>query len=233
MKIERQLVIAGVPAFVLRKALRDRVGDEWSGSKLATDVGVTSPEVLLQALEQDGFIERRDRIDVWRLTIKGNALAHAKARRVSRGAAQRQLDEFLVRIQQLKTDPHHLWRVHRVSLFGSFADPASPEVGDVDLVVELATKEPNWARHTQLEETYRQRERERGRRFDTFFDELAAPRLDPIAFLKSRSAVLSIHDAREFEALPRTIFKTIYEDPIDEPTRTKQGDMSEDPKDEI
>ena len=226
VKIERNSTIAGVPAFVLRKALRDRIGHEWHGARLADEVGASAAAQLLRALVEEGLVERLDGSDLWRATIKGNALAQAKARRISRAAAQRQLDAFLARVQELKADPHHLWRVHRVSLFGSFADPTAADVGDVDLVVELATKEPNWARHVKLEEAYRQRESKNGRRFPSFIDELISPRQDPIRFLKSRSAVLSIHDSTEFEAFPRSIFSVIYEDPIDEPGRTHPGDMS-------
>jgi hypothetical protein len=88
------------------------------------------------------------------------------------------------------------------------------------------TKELSWARHIELEEAYRQRERDDGRRFSSPFAELISPRQDPIRFLISRSAVLSIHDSTEFEAFPRSIFKVIYEDPVDEPGRTQPGDMS-------
>jgi len=114
-----------------------------------------------------------------------------------------------------------VFRVHRVALFGSFADPTAADVGDVDVVIELATKEPDWERHLALEEVYREAEAARGRRFGSFFDRLVAPQVDPFKFLKGRSAVISIHDAREYAGVPLSAFKVIYEDPIDEPGRTR------------
>jgi predicted nucleotidyltransferase len=175
---------------------------------------------VLPFLQREGWIELRSRTDLWRNTMQGNALAQAKARRVSRAVAQRHLDALLQRVRALKSDGHHLYRVYRVALFGSFTDPTAAEVGDVDVVIELATKEPNWERHLALEEMYREAESARGRRFPSFLDRLVAPQLDPFKFLKGRSAVISIHDAREYEGIPLSAFKVIYEDPIDEPGRT-------------
>ena len=220
MKIDLKGSIAGIPAFVLRRALRARVGTEWSGKHLAAELDIQDAKKLMTGLQEGGWIEPRAGADTWINTMQGNALAQARGRRVSRAAAQRHLDALLERVRLLKSDPHHLYRVHRLALFGSFSDPTVDEVGDVDVVVELATKEPNWERHLELENAYREAEEAGGRRFATFLDRLLAPRLDPLKFLKARSPILSIHDAAEYEAIPRAAFTEIYEDPIDEPSRT-------------
>ncbi len=225
VKIDLKGAIAGAPAFLLRRALRARVGREWSGARLSSDVGVADAAQFLAALEHEGLIERSGEADTWTATIKGNALANARGRRVARATAQRHLDAFLERVKALREEPRFLWRVHRVALFGSFADPKVTEVGDVDLVVELAAKEPNWARHLELEERYRRAERARARRFASFFAELTAPRVDPLRYLKGRSSILSIHDSLEYDAFPMSAFTILYEDPIDEPNRTRPGDF--------
>lgn len=208
-----------MPAFVLRHALRRRLGAEWSGEGLASELALDSG-TLLSALHQEGWITPSPRPGAWTNTIQGNALAQAKARRVSRSVAQRHLDALMERVHTLKEDRSQLYRVYRVALFGSFADPNAKDVGDVDVVIELATKEPNWERHLALEDAYREAEDARGRNFRGFLDRLLAPRLDPLKFLKARSSVLSIHDASEYEGLPMSTFTVIYEDPIDEPDRT-------------
>ena len=198
------------------------MGNEWSGKRLASDVGM-DPTKLLSALYKDGWIEPTTRPDMWSNTMQGNALAQAKARRVSRVVAQRHLDALMERVRDLKKDPRSLYRVYRLALFGSFTDPNATDVGDVDVVIELATKEPNWERHLVLEDAYREGETARGRNFGGFLDRLLSPRLDPLKFLKARSAVLSIHDASEYEGLALSAFTVIYEDPIDEPDRKPAG----------
>ncbi len=201
MNIDRDAAIAGIPSFVLRAALRQRVGAEWSGEALARELDADSSR-LLPALHEGGWIEPRSRPDMWINTMQGNALAQAKARRVSRATAQRHLDALLDRARALKSDPRQLYRVERIALFGSFADADRADVGDVDVVIELTTKEPNWERHLTLEEAYRDREERDGRTFRSFIDRLLAPRQDPYRLLKGRSA-----------------FRTIFDEPADEPER--------------
>jgi predicted nucleotidyltransferase len=220
MKVDFTRPIAGLPAFSVRRALRDRVGRQWSGADLAADLR-SDASYLLGELAHEGLIESGDAADVWSNTIKGNAFAQARARRVSRATAQRHLDAFLERVEALRSDPRFLYRVERVALFGSFVDPNQQDVGDVDLVAEYVTKEPNWDRHLELEERYREAEDARGRTFRGFIDRLLAPRIDPRRFLKGRSSVLSIHDADEYEVIPLESFRVIYEDPADEPDRTQ------------
>ena len=81
-----------------------------------------------------------------RLTVKGHAVANASfAQPVKRSTAQRHLDAFLERVDAMNADPESPIWVSSVWLFGSFADPEVDPVGDIDLVVETATRgRPNF-----------------------------------------------------------------------------------------
>src|SRR5664280_415696 len=55
----------------------------------------------------------------------------------SRATAQRALDGFLARVEEINANPMAGWGVRKVVLFGSFLDPSIERVGDVDLAVEM------------------------------------------------------------------------------------------------
>ena len=72
------------------------------------------------------------------MTTDGHALAGATARQpVTRTTAQRALDGFLARVEEINANPLAAWGVGTAVLFGSFLDPNIERVGDVDLAVEV------------------------------------------------------------------------------------------------
>jgi hypothetical protein len=56
------------------------------------------------------------------------------------------LQQFLARVEQVNNDPYFLGRVTRVVLFGSMLKPEVERLSDVDLAVELASKEEDFDR---------------------------------------------------------------------------------------
>jgi len=58
------------------------------------------------------------------MTTDGHALAGATARQpVTRTTAQRALDGFLARVEEINANPLAAWGVGKAVLFGSFLDP--------------------------------------------------------------------------------------------------------------
>jgi hypothetical protein len=80
-------------------------------------------------------------------TVAGAAFAMASPKRFTRKAAQKQLDEFLRRCQELNTqapnieNPETICQVDSVIVFGSFAADGTTDVGDVDLCLTLSVRD--------------------------------------------------------------------------------------------
>ena len=75
-------------------------------------------------------------------TQTGQTLSSATAaKRVTRATAEKALQQFLGRVEQVNNDPYFLGKVTRVVLFGSMLKPEVERLSDVDLAVELASKE--------------------------------------------------------------------------------------------
>ncbi|HEX7461060.1 MAG TPA: hypothetical protein VF317_02660 [Dermatophilaceae bacterium] len=98
-------------------------------------------QVVLNELITDGRVVLSPDIDGdarYELATDGHALAGATARQpVTRDTAQRALDGFLARVEEINANPMAGWGVRKLVLFGSFLDPNIERVGDVDLAVEM------------------------------------------------------------------------------------------------
>ncbi len=74
-------------------------------------------------------------------TQTGQTLSSATAaKRVTRATAEKALQQFLRRVEQINTDPYFLAKVTRMVLFGSMLKPETDRLSDVDLAVELAVE---------------------------------------------------------------------------------------------
>src|ERR1039458_6717595 len=80
------------------------------------------------------------------------------------------LAEFLDRVEQVNRDPYFLGKAIRVVLFGSMLKPEFMRLSDVDLAVELVTKEADFDRARQ--QNYRRAEElaEEGKQFRNLLD---------------------------------------------------------------
>ena len=72
-------------------------------------------------------------------------------------------------------------------------------VSDVDLLLELAPKDPDPDRHQVLTERRIHEAREEGRRFTHLVEDLAWPQHEALAFLKARKRSLSLQVGRTEE----------------------------------
>lgn len=213
MKIDPDERIAGVPLLAVRDFVRRYRETAWGEDLLCDELGLTADgaRALIDALAAAGYIALADgRLPPapgdaaarrWQTTIKGNALAGARTRRVARGVAERHVRDLLARIEEVNRDAGWLYRVRRAVLFGSYLDPDAATLGDVDVAIELAWRGGDRDYHGAPMQAYLARARAEGRNFRTFFDELAAPEADVWKYLKNRSRVLSFHPIADLDAL--------------------------------
>ena len=101
---------------------------------------------LVKALRSEGLIEAAGR-GAWKITQAGLTLCSATAaQRIARATAEKALQQFLDRVERVNNDPYFLGKVTRVVLFGSMLKPEVERLSDVDLAVELASKEADFDR---------------------------------------------------------------------------------------
>jgi len=197
MRIEPKGTIGQYPTLLVRTALRhlrDRL--QWGLTELESAAGLTpgSGRALVKVLRSEGLIEPAGR-GAWTIAQPGLTLSSATAaRRVTRATAEKALQQFLGRVEQVNTDPYFLAKVTRAVLFGSMLKPETDRLSDVDLAVELASKEAdrNRARvknYERVEKLARQ-----GQRFRNFLEQEGCWYWEVFGFLKGRSRVISLAD---------------------------------------
>ena len=174
--------------------LRGRL--QWGLPELESAAGLTpgSGRALVKALRSEGLVEPAGR-GAWKITQAGLTLSSATAaKRVTRATAEKVLQQFLGRVEQANNDSYFLGKVTRVVLFGSMLKPEIDRLSDVDLAVELASKEAdrNRARvknYERVEKLARQ-----GQHFRNFLEEEGCWYWEVFGFLKGRSRVISLAD---------------------------------------
>ena len=197
MQIDPKGTVAGWPALVVRRTLWElRTCLTWGLGELESAASVEAAEgrALIKALLAEGLIEAQGR-RAWKVTQAGQTLSSATAaKRVTRATAQKVLQQFLNRVEQVNNDPYFLGKVTRVVLFGSMLKPEVERFSDVDLAVELMSKEADFDRararnYERVEELSAQ-----GHRFRNFLEQEGCWYWEVFGFLKRQSRVLGLAD---------------------------------------
>jgi predicted nucleotidyltransferase len=197
MRIDPKGEIAGYPALVVRNALRNlRTADAWGLLALEKAAKLTpgAARTMAKALQKDGLVELIEP-GRWAVTQAGRTLVAATAARpISRSTAEKALEKFLDRVKRVNTDPYFLARVNRLVLYGSMLRPEVERLSDVDLAVQLETKEKDPDRLRA--QTLRRVEElaARGHRFRDFLEEAGCWYFETRRFLKGGSRVISLAD---------------------------------------
>jgi predicted nucleotidyltransferase len=209
--------IADLPIFEVRDFLRHILNH--THAKLwvcASYLGVserTARPIIAQLVEQ-GYLEVvSKRPKIWRTTLKGGALANAKAAKpIRRATAERVLREFMERVHEVNTNAHYLYKVTRVVLFGSYLSDKET-LGDVDIALRMERKTEDFEEHQRLN---RQRVKEaeaRGRFFSWWREEDEWGEHETQLFLKSRSRSLSLHTWEiDRKMIETTTYQVLYEE---------------------
>jgi predicted nucleotidyltransferase len=108
--------------------------------------------------------------------------------------AEKALQQFLGRVEQVNNDPYFLGKVTRVVFFGSMLKPEVERLSDVDLAVEVASKEADFDRarvknYERVEELVRQ-----GHRFRNFLEQEGCWYWEVFRFLRGQSRIIALAD---------------------------------------
>jgi hypothetical protein len=221
MRIRPDDLIVGFPAKQIRKLLRQSVLS-LSVDDVTKVLGLSgkSALLLLEALEQQGFIEKNtyafDPNKNWKHTIKGGALSNALfSAPVFRLNAEKTLSEFMNRVREVNEAGRFLFRVRKVVLFGSYLTE-SPAIGDLDIAIDLVPKEPDPRKHSELILAHANAAALNGKRFQNFVQRLDFAAQEVRSYLKARSRIIQLTDCND-GVLKIADHRVIYESPDRKP----------------
>jgi hypothetical protein len=222
MRIQSDNLIVGQPALAIRKLLRQERGTFATLTEVL-GIDLLQARQVYEELRTEGYIEPQDlpltgQADdgSWQTTVKGNALAHATARKpITRRTADRLVEEFLNRVKEVNACDNYVYRVKQVILFGSYLSD-SPTLGDVDLAVALECRyDDARKRERQSQERIEQALR-KGKSFRTLFEQVTWPYVEVLTILKGHSPSLSLHDVQIEQILSQPIpSKVLFEATFD------------------
>jgi predicted nucleotidyltransferase len=104
------------------------------------------------------------------------------------------LQQFLGRVEQVNNDPYFLGKVTRVVLFGSMLKPAVERLSDVDLAIEVASKDADFDRARVKNDERAEELATRGQRFRNFLEQEGCWYWEVFRFLKGQSRVIALAD---------------------------------------
>ena len=214
MNIDSKDMLAGRPILAIRKLLKLGQHRTWGAGfvKQILNTNSESAKRIISVLQRQGYIKQHNSFgnhECWENTLKGNALALASAAKpISRATAERNLAQLLERVRRVNEDEYFLYKVQKVVLFGSYLRPTQ-RLSDLDVAIKLAPKETNSERQDLLEKQRIRAAEDEGRVFGNLLVQLFWPQLEVRRFLKSRSRVISLHEASD-GILEQTESRVIY-----------------------
>jgi hypothetical protein len=215
MRLDPNESLGGTPILEVRDFLRRWRSSAFRIDDLQARFGDQATDIL-EALKQRAIV---DHAPVWRdevryaMTAQGGTFLNALAvPPVRRETAERALQEFLVRCREVNSDNHFAYKVERATVFGSFLSSAD-RVGDVDIALRICPKvkfgDPDrWM--AKVGQQVRAAKRG-GRRFSSYFEELAFGVTSVQQRLKNRSRVLQFTDESD-GALKMGPTRVVFED---------------------
>jgi len=208
MRIDPKGTVGGYPALLVRKVLR-HLRDRWQWGMPELEAAAALPpgsgDRLARVLRTAGLTEAAGR-GAWTITQAGRTLSSATAAKpVTRATAERALSQFLARVTRVNEDPYFLSKVTRVILFGSMLKPDVGRLSDVDLAVELTSKEVDFERARAQNEQRAEELAYRGRRFRHFLERECCGYFETLKFLKGRSRVIALADYNAEKAFVTTV----------------------------
>lgn len=217
MRIDPDDRIAGHPILAIRNLLRKAVFDPKAVRKVLK-VDEREAGRVIDALKKERyiceFLDKDATPDVWQTTPKGSVLAGAHTwPPITRGEAERIMDEFMRRIKTVCDDDRFLYEVGQVTVFGSYLGDAG-ELNDIDLIVKLRVKE-------KFKDNYRDVLRDRleaaqaiGLRLKRGVDWKPYPRRGVLRYLEAISRYLSLHREKELQIIEDGNRRMGWSDPV-------------------
>lgn len=189
MRIERDQLIAGLPARDVRRFMREAAGFIIRVRTATEVLGFSEGRALelLKELQNEGLLATRE--DFWEATQRGYALAMATAAApLRRGTAERLIGQLVERAREINRNERLAYRVQRLAVFGSFV-AGSERPNDVDVACSLVTRFEG-KRQRILED---ERRNAKGR-FANTSEWAVWPKLEVLKRLKAGSHRLSIQE---------------------------------------
>jgi predicted nucleotidyltransferase/DNA-binding MarR family transcriptional regulator len=198
MLLRNDEAIAGMPARAFRDVLRSCEGT-WGLGHLAERLNGDQQRArqLLADLIRLDHVKRSDGLsdgEWYELTAAGRRLSNAQVGRgIRRSAAERVLQEFFDRCDEIARDPYWLFFVKKVVVFGSFLTDKQ-RLGDIDLAVYTVPKERDRKRHLILTKQRTLRGEFEGRVFHNIIESLYYAERETTRYLLNRSRFLNFHE---------------------------------------
>jgi predicted nucleotidyltransferase len=127
------------------------------------------------------------------------------AKPITRATAEKALQQFFDRVEQVNEDPYFLGKVTRLVLFGSLLKPEVERLSDVDLAVELTSKEADLDRARARNYERVEDLTGRGHRFRNFMEQEFCWYWEAFGYLKGRSRVIALADYAAEKAFVLTV----------------------------
>lgn len=197
MRLAKTDIIADLEAPVVRDLMRRlhrRSNLDDIGSRLPAGVGAAE---VADQLVAAGFLELEQLRHLegdswWKTTIKGNALAmDSFGKPITRPTAERLLGGLIGRAATWNADQGRVISVERLVVFGSYLDPSTERLGDLDIAATLT----HWPPHADPTDWSRRCEdhlQASGCSFSSLVDQLCWPEDEAQMMLRNRSAAIHI-----------------------------------------
>lgn len=215
MRLQRGVSVGGVEP-ELARAIARCCHDRWSTpAQIAYGVRVDESAVapMLEGLAMAGFLDSRagtrpsDGGREWNTTLSGGALTMASfLKPISRTRADTLLAGVLQRVAAYNEDDTKPYVITEIAVFGSYVRPEVEKLGDLDLAVSSAPRQPG-SDSTEVKLAFAGAS---GRRFRTFIDRLFWAREDLLRTLRARSGYIKVHteDISRFTDESRIVYSS-------------------------
>ena len=203
VRIQREDIIGGLPAFEIRRFFRHVKGwhrGDFTKNWMMEGLGLSDWKAtqVIRSLIREGYVVRsgkRDGEAVFEFTERGSSLIRASgAKRVARSTAEGVLHAFMVRVANINEDPSFFYTVTAVVVFGSYWRDVG-ELGDLELAVRLKSR---IADNDQRVTRELEHARSSGRSFSRFIDQLTWAQDEVMLALKARKRTISLQPWHSF-----------------------------------
>lgn len=214
MYLDPKSTIAGMPALSIRQLLNKH--DIISLSLIVERFNISEriAGIVLTGLLDEGYVELNECYSkhgevCYHPTLKGCSLALASAAKpVTRKTAEKKIEEFLQRVEEVNKNEYYLYRVDKVVVFGSYLSDQE-RINDIDVVAVLKRKGDDLDKF-RAETMKRANDAEaNGRKFSGANSKRYYTYEEVNLFLKSRSRTISLHSRLDY-ILKLVDWKTIY-----------------------
>ena len=183
MRIAKNELLAGIPVLKIRDYFRLLYSGLMTRDGLAERFNLNEKETegLVGELLSKGYIEPAD-----------NGMYRFMAP-INREKADRIMQEFLKRVEEVNRDDFYPYRVSKLVLFGSYLNPEQMDLGDIDIAFELEPKIKDYDELMRYNDQLVDKARKEGKSFSSLIDILGYSEKLVILKLRNKEKYISLH----------------------------------------